>query len=160
VNVGGTGKLPMKDLKRLCEDAGFENVRTYIASGNVVFKATKSERAVKSALEKALKDYAGKSIGVMVRTGKALTQVLADAPFPKAERKFTVAVFLDKKPTKLLLNAVGGQNDEEIVLGKREVYVHYPSGQGRSKLKIKGTEAGTARNMNTIARLAEMAKEL
>ena len=51
VNVGGTGKLPMSDLKAMCEASGFSGVRTYIASGNVVFTSGKSEAAVKKALE-------------------------------------------------------------------------------------------------------------
>jgi uncharacterized protein (DUF1697 family) len=51
VNVGGTGKLPMTDLRRLCEDAGFRAVRTYIASGNVVFESESTETEIKAALE-------------------------------------------------------------------------------------------------------------
>ncbi|QWG11229.1 DUF1697 domain-containing protein [Bradyrhizobium sediminis] len=54
VNVGGTGKLPMSDLKDICEELGFGAVRTYIASGNVVFTFGKSEAAIKTALEKRL----------------------------------------------------------------------------------------------------------
>ena len=60
VNVGGTGKLPMSELKAMCEELGFTAVRTYIASGNVVFATRKSEAAVKTALEKRLEAYAGK----------------------------------------------------------------------------------------------------
>jgi uncharacterized protein (DUF1697 family) len=159
VNVGGSGKLPMKELKALCEDAGFADVRTYIASGNVVFKTGKSESAVTGALEKALHAHAGKPVGVAVRSAEQLAQVLKNNPFPKAETKFTVAIFLDRKPPKAMLDDVKGRNDEEIALGAREVYVHYPSGMGRSKLQIKGAEAGTSRNMNTIAKLVEMAQE-
>src|SRR6202051_4205870 len=59
VNVGGTGKLPMNDLKEMCEALGFGGARTYIASGNVVFTSRKSEAAVKSALQKQLEAYAG-----------------------------------------------------------------------------------------------------
>ena len=68
VNVGGTGKLPMSDLKALCEKAGFGNVRTYITSGNVVFDSQAAEAQVKSTLEAALAAYAGKPVGVLVRT--------------------------------------------------------------------------------------------
>ena len=64
VNVGGTGKLPMSELKAMCEALGFEGVRTYIASGNVVFASRKSEAAVKKALEARLEAYAGKPVGV------------------------------------------------------------------------------------------------
>ena len=56
VNVGGTGKLPMSELKEMCEALGFAGVRTYIASGNVVFESRKSEAAVKKALEASLED--------------------------------------------------------------------------------------------------------
>jgi len=72
VNVGGTGKLPMTDLKRLCEEAGFQSVRTYIASGNVVFDSPLSEARVKKALESRMEEYAGKPVGVLVRTGPEL----------------------------------------------------------------------------------------
>ena len=68
VNVGGTGKLPMTELKAMCEAAGFSGVQTYIASGNVVFRAAHSEAHVKAALEKALAAYSGKPMGVLVHT--------------------------------------------------------------------------------------------
>ena len=87
VNVGGTGKLPMSELKAMCEALGFEAVRTYIASGNVVFTSRKSESAVKKALEARLEAYAGKPVGVMVRTAAEMQAVLKDNPFPKAPRQ-------------------------------------------------------------------------
>ena len=98
VNVGGTGKLPMAELRAMCEDAGFQQVRTYIASGNVVMKSAASEKQVKSALETRLEHYAGKPVGVLVRTGAELASVLAANPFPKAAPNRTVAIFLDKAP--------------------------------------------------------------
>lgn len=67
VNVGGTGKLPIRDLVALCEAAGFTQVKTYIASGNAVFASKKSETQVKAELERALLSYAGKPVGVCVR---------------------------------------------------------------------------------------------
>jgi uncharacterized protein (DUF1697 family) len=70
INVGGTGKLPMGDLKRLCEKAGFRNVRTYIASGNVVAERDGSEAEAKAALEVELRVHAGNPVGVIVRTGR------------------------------------------------------------------------------------------
>ena len=98
VNVGGTGKLPMSDLKAMCDELGFTSVRTYIASGNVVFANRKSEAAIKSALEKRLAAYAGKPVGVLVRSAAEMAQVLADNPFPKAAPNRTMAVFLDDAP--------------------------------------------------------------
>src|SRR5579863_4474369 len=95
VNVGGTGKLPMAELKAMCMKAGFKNVRTYIASGNVVFQSDKSEGEVKKALEAKLSAYAGKPVGVAVRTAAEMADVVRRNPFPNAPRNRTVAVFLD-----------------------------------------------------------------
>src|ERR1700761_3451676 len=96
VNVGGTGKLPMTELKTMCEAAGFETVQTYIASGNVVFESNRNEAQVKAALEAALHAYAGKPVGVCVRTAAEIAAVRDDDPFPEAPRNRTIAIFLDR----------------------------------------------------------------
>src|ERR1700712_3695732 len=150
VNVGGTGKLPMSDLKGICEELGFAAVATFIASGNVVFTSRKSEAAIKAALEKRLEAYAGKPVGVMVRSAAEMAQVLADNPFPKMAPNRTMAVFLDSPPPADTLKAIKGRKDEEIKLGKREIYIHYGEGMGQSKLVVPAAKTGTARNMNTI----------
>jgi uncharacterized protein (DUF1697 family) len=160
VNVGGTGKLPMSDLKEICEELGFAGVRTYIASGNVVFSSRKSESAVKAALEKRLEAHAKKPVGVLVRTAAEMAQVLADNPFPKAAPNRTMAVFLDRAPPADTLAGVRGQRSEQIRLGRREIYIHYGEGMGTSKLVVPAAQAGTARNMNTVATLARMAADL
>ncbi len=160
VNVGGTGKLPMSELKVMCEELSFTSVRTYIASGNVVFASRKSEAAIKSALEKRLAAYAGKPVGVLVRSAAEMAEVSAKNPFPKAAPNRTMAIFLDEAPPKDAIATVRGRKNEEIRLGKREIYVHYGEGMGQSKLVIPAAKTGTARNMNTVATLAEMAAEL
>jgi uncharacterized protein (DUF1697 family) len=159
VNVGGTGKLPMSDLKAICEQIGLSDVRTYIASGNVVFTSRKSEAAIKAALEKELASYAGKPVGVLVRTAAEMAQVSADNPFPKLAPNRTMAVFLDRAPPADTLSAVRGRKGEQIRLGKRELYIHYGEGMAKSKLVVPAAKAGTARNMNTVAVLAKMAAE-
>lgn len=159
VNVGGTGKLAMSELKSMCEAAGFARVRTYIASGNVVFVSKKPAAQVKAVLEKALAAYAGKAVGVAVRTGEEMAAVLKANPFPKVAPNRTVAFFLDEAPPKDILKAASGVNGEEIRLGVREIFVHYGDGMASSKLKIPAAKAGTARNMNTVAKLAVMAAE-
>jgi uncharacterized protein (DUF1697 family) len=160
VNVSGTGKLPMAELKVMCEELGFSAVRTYIASGNVVFTSRKSEAAIKSALEKRLLAYAGAPVGVLVRDAAEMAQVAADNPFPKAAPNRTVAIFLDKTPPADALAGIRGQKTEELRLGRREIYVHYGDDMASSKLVIPAARIGTARNMNTIATLAKMAAEL
>jgi len=157
VNVGGTGKLAMAELQALCRKAGFENVQTYIASGNVVFESGGSETKVKAELEKRLEAALGKPVGVALRTAAEMSAVLKANPFPKAAPNYTVAIFLDGKPSPDALKQAVGAVREEMRLGKREIYVHYPDGQGRSKLRIPAARDGTVRNMNTVAKLVEMA---
>ena len=159
VNVGGTGKLPMAELKAMCERLGFGNVRTYIASGNVLFQSASPAAQVKAALEEALHAYAGKPVGVMLRTPEEMAAVLAANPFPDAAPNRTVTIFLDGPPAVTALETVSGLKNEELALGVCEIYVHYGDGMGDSKLKIGAAAAGTARNMNTVAKLVEMARE-
>jgi uncharacterized protein (DUF1697 family) len=157
VNVGGTGKLPMTELKSMCDSSGFVNARTYIASGNVVFESKLAESSVKAKLEKCLASYAGKAVEVLVRTGPEMAAVLAANPFKSRAANATVAIFLEERPPKDALKTITGQAEEEVALGTREIYVHYGAGMGHSKLKIPAAQRGTARNMNTVAKLAEWA---
>jgi uncharacterized protein (DUF1697 family) len=160
VNVGGTGKLPMAELKTMCSDAGFTEVETYIASGNVVFESKVTPSKVKSELEKRLHEYSGKPVGVAIRTVAEMRAVLNANPFPKAAPNFTAVIFLDEPPPADALKHATGVKDETMRLGSRVIYVHYPSCMGRSKLKIPAAKLGTARNINTVAKLVEMASKL
>ena len=159
VNVGGTGKLPMTELKSMCGDAGFAGVETYIASGNVVFASKAGPARIKAELDARLLAYFGKPMGVLVRTASEMLAVLKANPFPEAEPKHTYAIFLDERPPRDALDHAVGQTAERMVLGDREIFVHYGNGMGRSKLKIPAARLGTARNMNTVAKLAEMASK-
>jgi uncharacterized protein (DUF1697 family) len=156
VNVGGTGKLPMADLKSLCADAGFDGIETYIASGNVVFESKERAARVQSELESRLRDYAQKPIGVFVRTPAQLREILRGNPFSKVDPRLTYVFFLEHKPSHDATTNVLRRVDEELFAGKREIYVHYPSGMGQSKLVIPAAKYATARNMNTIAKLVAM----
>ena len=160
VNNLGSGKLPMTELKAMCEKAGFKSVRTYIASGNVVFKSGKSEARVKATLEAALASYSGKPVAVKVRTASEMAEVLARNPFPKMPGSFTVAFFLDEPPPADALQKVTNKKAEQLRLGLREIYAYYADGFAESRLNIPAAKNGTARNMNTIAKLVEMAAEL
>lgn len=160
VNVGGTGKLPMTELKAMCEASGFTDVKTYIASGNVVFRAAVDAGKAKAALEARLTDYAGKPVGVIIRTPTEMAAVLAANPFPDAPGNRTVAIFLDAAPPAGALDDVKHRKSEILALGTREIYVSYGDGMADSRLVIPAAKAGTARNMNTVARLAGMAAAL
>ena len=110
-------------------------------------------------LEARLVEYAGKPIGVVVRTAPEMRAVLKASPFPDAQANYTYAIFLDHPPPHDALDRATGRSDEKMSVGDKEIFVHYPSGMGRSKLKILAAKTGTARNMNTVAKLAEMASK-
>lgn len=155
VNVGGTGKLSMKDLVRLCTDLGFASVRTYIQSGNVIFESGLSEKTIRTRLEKALMETLGKRADVVVRTAAELQAVLKGNPFPDAEPAKVGVYFQSDSADETLLGEVVAPGGEEVRLGRREFYIHFPDGMGRSKLKLPAG-VGTIRNMNTVAKLAAM----
>ncbi|MDQ5893909.1 MAG: hypothetical protein QG596_170 [Actinomycetota bacterium] len=155
VNVGGSGKLPMADLRDLAEQAGFRQVSTYIASGNLLFASEMNEKRVKKTIEDALESYAGSRIEVMVRTAAEMRKVELDNPFREVAYNRIGVIFLDHPPPKSFEEK--GVKNEVLKPGKREIYVHYPDGMGRSKLKIPVARFGTTRNMNTVTKLAGLA---
>ena len=104
----------------------------------------------------------GNQVRVMLRTAREIAAVVKANPFPDGAANQVQAFFMNEKPPKDLLDTVRNKaEDERVAAGKREVYVAYgEKGIGRSRLRIPAAEAGTARNMNTVARLAELAREL
>ena len=158
VNVGGTGKLPMSNLRALCAGLGFESVATYIQSGNVVFQSTASARAVQQQLEAALASHMGKAHAVFVRSGEELRAIEANQPFPDAAPNQVLVVFLEERPDARVLAAVKPTGGEILVAGERELYIHFPHGMGQSRLKIPFTGTRTARNLNTVRKLVALAE--
>ena len=159
VNLGKRN-LKMDELRKIATNLGLDSAKTYIASGNLMFRSGKVEKALKTELETAIGEHMGAKVGVMIRTADELAAVLAANPFKAEAANYTVAIFLDDAPPKDCLNAAKNVDGERIALGKREIYVHYPRGQGQSRLAIPAAAEGTARNMNTVAKLAELAEEL
>ena len=160
VNVGGTGKLPMGILVGMCESAGCVGVRTYIASGNVVFRSDDAEDQIRSALEGRLHAYAGRRVGVVVRTAAEIAETLARNPFTDSPGNRVMALFVDGKLPTDPFDGVTGARNEQIRLGKRELFILYPEGMATTRLRIPSETHGTARNMNTVAKLAELTRAL
>ena len=160
VNVGGTGKLSMSVLADLCKEAGFSQVKTYIASGNVVFQSGMTEAAVRSALQERLLAYAGKSVGVIVRTADEVAGVVARNPFADKAGSQVAVLFVDAALPADPMAETTGRSNEDVRLGKRELFVFYPDGIGRTRLRIPVEKHGTARNINTVTKLADMVASL
>jgi uncharacterized protein (DUF1697 family) len=156
VNVGGVS-LPMAELKAICEDLGFTDVATYIQSGNVLFRAGDTEAVARRRLDEALGKRLGKAPGVMIRSAAELRAIADGAPFPGAAPNLLLVHFFNDAPPANALEAMVAPGGEEARLSGREIYVHYPDGSGRSKLKLPALKPGTSRNLNTVRRLADLA---
>lgn len=166
INVGGRNMVPMAKLTALHEALGFENVRTHLQSGNVVFTTRKTEPA---KLAKKIAAELGEIV-VVVRSTSELREAVAQNPFPdaaKSDPSGLVVIFLTEVPTaaakKSLLDIDVGP--ERKAFAGRELYVHYGAGMGRSKLTNTLIEKklgvrGTARNWNTVTRMLEIAESL
>ena len=158
VNLGKR-QLKMADLKGIGDELGLDNPRTYIASGNLLFSSGKGEASLKKALESALEAHMGAAVGVMIRTAEEMAAVAEGNPFAGELGNKVVAIFLDSAPPQDAAETAKNVTGERIEPGRREIYVYYPDGQGRSRLAIPAAARGTARNMNSVAKLAELAKE-
>jgi uncharacterized protein (DUF1697 family) len=157
INVVGANQLAMKDLAALCGECGFANARTWIQSGNVLFESKLQEAAVQRKLESALAAKLGRKIAVMVRTPAEMRAALEANPFKSQEPSKVMIAFLDgPMPANPGMVGPGG---EKVHFGKREIYVYYPEGMGRSKfrLPLRGASV-TMRNINTVTKLVALSE--
>ena len=156
VNVTGTGMLPKEELKAMGEACGFENCRTFINSGNLLFTSDLAESTVRKRLEEQLAGHFGKPWWVHVRSAKEMGEVVKRNPFPDDQPKYVLANFIDEKPTQKMLEVARDVAGERLALGPRLIYVSYGEGIGKSKLKLPAIKQGTARNMNSVAKIADL----
>jgi uncharacterized protein (DUF1697 family) len=168
VNLGARNRLAMADLRRVVEEAGGEDVQTYVQSGNVVFRSPAGSALLERSLTEGIRGLGVETV-VMLRTAKQLGQLVANNPFVKAgadPAKLHVA-FLAGRPDADGARRLrkGAFAPEELALATGAVYLHMPSGYGRAKLgnafieKELGVPA-TTRNWRTACTLAELAAEL
>jgi uncharacterized protein (DUF1697 family) len=162
VNLVGKSTLKMADLKAIADELELRDARTYIASGNLLFVSDKPEEKLRKMLEKRLQAHMAKDVRVMLRTVDEMKAVVRANPFPEAPGNSVQAFFMNEPPPVNLIETVRNRADDERVgAGAREVYVAYgEKGIGRSRLRVPAADAGTARNMNTVAKLAELAREM
>lgn len=162
INVGGNGKLPMKELTAMLESLGCRDVQTYIQSGNAVFRAEGTAALLTTRIRDIIQKEKGFSPAILLLTDKQFAEVIAANPYPTDEGKALHFFFLFEKPAKPDLDGLKKLKaaSEDFTLTGSVFYLHAPDGIGRSKLVEKvdrclGVET-TARNWNTIAALATM----
>ena len=157
----------MPELRSLLASEGFEDVRTYVQSGNVVFLTSRSPAAVGAEAEKLISGRFGFDVDVIVRTGDELAEVVARNPLGDVavDPKRYQVTFLEAEPDPEVVSRIAGfgADSERLVAIGREVYAWHPAGVARSKLaaKLAGSGLGvraTARNWITVGTLLEMAQ--
>ena len=156
MNVAGTGKLPMAELTAMGEACGFTNVRTFIASGNLLFGSDLAEADVQRRIEAKLEDYFGKPVAVFVRTAAELAATAAANPFDDDKPSRVMAHFIAGEPVAAMLAEARDVVGERMALGPRSIIVSYGEGIGKTRLKLPAVKRGTARNMNSVAKMAAM----
>lgn len=165
VNLGARNKVPMAELRKLLSAAGYGDVRTYIASGNVLLDGPRKRSTIAGELERLIADaFHVETIAVM-RTPKELARVVAGHPFGADTSRSHVA-FLAAKPDARAaqeLNAADHSPDRALLVGA-DVYLRYPAGVQGSRLSAARLEKllgvpGTHRNWRTVAALAELAAD-
>lgn len=166
VNVGGHGKLPMADLRALLKQLGLGNVATYIQSGNAVFTGIIDADGMEGLLQDEIETHFGFRPQVTILSSESFFRIRADFPFPDAAPKTGHVWFLATPPAPDAAEKLHplASTSEHFALTERALYLHAPDGIGRSKFaagaeKLLGTPA-TARNLNTVEKLAEMLEKL
>jgi uncharacterized protein (DUF1697 family) len=168
INLGPNKRVAMPELRDLFSNAGFEDVRTYVQSGNVVLGSAEAPRALEARAERLIAERFGFEVPVVARTRDELAAVVERDPLGDVAvnpKRYQVSFLADELDDEALerLQAVAAPG-ERLVAAGRELYAWHPDGVARSKLwaKLAGADLGvkaTARNWTTVTTLLAMADE-
>ena len=168
INLGPNKRVPMAELRELLSGAGFEDVRTYVQSGNVVLSSDAAPDELERRSERLISERFGFDVPVVVRTRDDLAAVVEHNPLAgvAVNPKRYQVTFLGSKLDDGVVDQLTGlaAPGEQLVAAGRELYAWHPGGAARSKLwsKLAGAGLGvkaTARNWTTVTTLLEMAGE-
>ena len=161
INVSGKNKLPMADLRNLLNDLGFQNVQTYIQSGNIILTSEESKTAICKKIKDRIAIKFGYNVPVIAKTVSEWKKAINNYPFPTDNPKIVAFVFLDKKVSETKIEAKG-VNDDEYEIDNNIVYIYCPSTFAKTKLsnnlfERKLNVTATTRNYNTTLKLLTLA---
>jgi uncharacterized protein (DUF1697 family) len=167
INVGGHRKVPMPELRELLTKIGFSDVKTYIQSGNVIFKVAETNvQKIENSLQNLIIDNFGFEVSVIVRTKQQLQKIFDDCPFPEAKKVSSYFAILSHLPQENLV-----QKAYEKVYEKEEykiindcIYFYSDKGYGNAKFSLNYFERklnvnATARNYKTMLKLLSLSAE-
>ena len=163
INVGGHKKVPMAELRELLTRSGFQNVQTYIQSGNVIFQSSEENKeALENNVQKAIIDHFGFEVPTIVTTNKDLKTIFNACPFFKEKKEKSYFILLNKVPDSELIKDVEtlSYENEEIIIKNKCLYFYCSTGYGRTKFNMKSFEQklkvfGTSRNYKTVVKIIE-----
>jgi uncharacterized protein (DUF1697 family) len=167
INVGSHNRISMPALREILTDAGFDDVRTYLQSGNVVLASGAKADDVASTTERLIKKELGLEIAVVARSKTQLAKVVETSPLATIAKnpKLYQVTFLARKPTADVIRRLEetATARETVVAAGREIYAWHPDGAARSKLwaLLAGKQLGvtaTSRNWTTVTKLLELAQ--
>jgi uncharacterized protein (DUF1697 family) len=167
INVGGHKKVPMADLRELLTKSGFENVQTYIQSGNVILQSSKSDISViENNIQESIMDHFGFEISVLVKTRSDLKRIFNDSPFSEEKKKASYFILLRNTPEDDLVKVASEKvyEGEEYKILKDCIYFFCEKGFGQAKFNANFFERKlktfvTARNYNTMVKLLSLSEE-
>ena len=168
VNVGGHNKMPMADLRILLSHLGFQDVMTYIQSGNVVFKFNKvSTFKIEVQIKDAIKNHFGFEIPVIIKTISELKSIFNHCPFPQEQKEQSYFNILYAEPKEQDIEEISGMSypDEDFIITKKCIYLYCKNGYGRTKFNSNFFEKklktiATTRNYKTILKLLSLSAEI
>ena len=161
INVSGKNKLPMAELRDLLIDLKFQNVQTYIQSGNVILDSDKSKKEVCQKIKEGIKSKFDYDVPVLGRTVSEWEKAIAKYPFSTENEKIVAFSFLDKATKESSIEVKNTGEDQYKIIGDL-VYLYCPSGFGQTKLTNNMIEKklnviATSRNLRTTLKLLELA---
>lgn len=167
INVGGHKKVPMADLRELLSKSGFENVQTYIQSGNVILQSNNSDISkIESDIEKSIEDYFGFEVSVLVKTRQDLQRIFDDSSFTEDKKKASYFMMFHDCPSDDLVKEASEKvyEGEEYKIINNCIYYYYEKGLGKAKFNVNFVERkfktfATARNYNTMVKLLSLSSE-
>lgn len=166
INVGGHKKVPMAELRDLLTKSGFQNVQTYIQSGNVIFKSSEEANDIEGKISNLISDHFGFDVSVIVKTNPELQLILDSCPFENGKKEKSYFIMLNKMPDAKMIDEVNkiSYENEEIIIKNNCLYFYSSKGFGQSKFNMNTYERklkviGTSRNYNTMVKLLSLSTD-
>ena len=167
INVGGHKKVPMADLRELLTKSGFENVKTYIQSGNVILQSSEKRiQKIEEIIKKAILDHFGFEVSVLVKTRQDLQHIFNNSPFTEEKKQASYFMMLHDIPDENLIKETSEKvyEGEEYQIINDCIYYYSAKGFGQSKFNANYFERklktfATARNYNTMVKLLSLLED-